>query len=298
MGPSNNSRRRRPVARRRRRPRRIARLPRQRGPENRVGLLRRDRPLPAGRPRMSAGSTSGAPVPAAGPGRHRDRRARPPDSDDAATMSAVVRPSRSRRRAGRRSPLPTTGRRRVAQPVGLVRRVVARRHRLHEGDRLRRRRQSAEHGPMTEASPPTRHVTTTRIVAVRGGALEFRDDRVVGEEPLEIRAAGPGQDPVAVAVTMRTPGLRGRARDRLPADRGPDRRPGGHRGSTSGDPAAMNQPDDQVTVRLARPFDASRRRRAALRRDGVVRDLRQGLARRGRRPLRPDPGRARSSTAA
>jgi len=61
---------------------------------------------------------------------------------------------------------------------------------------------------MTEASPPpTRHVTTTRVVAVRGTHLEFRGDRVVGEEPLEIRAAGPGQDPVAVAVTMRTPGF-------------------------------------------------------------------------------------------
>jgi FdhD protein len=31
-------------------------------------------------------------------------------------------------------------------------------------------------------------------------------DRLVTEEPLEIRAAGPGQEPRAVAVTMRTPG--------------------------------------------------------------------------------------------
>ena len=43
-------------------------------------------------------------------------------------------------------------------------------------------------------------------MAVRGESLEVRDDRVVGEAPLEIRAAGPRQDPVAVAVTMRTPG--------------------------------------------------------------------------------------------
>ena len=56
-----------------------------------------------------------------------------------------------------------------------------------------------------EIDPPTRHVTTTRIVAVRGSSLEFRGDRVVGEEPLEIRAAGPGQDPVAVAVTNSPP---------------------------------------------------------------------------------------------
>src|SRR5918994_7109998 len=59
---------------------------------------------------------------------------------------------------------------------------------------------------MADSLLPTRHVTTTRIVAVRGAALEYRADRVVGEEPLEIRAAGPGQEPVAVAVTMRTPG--------------------------------------------------------------------------------------------
>ena len=59
----------------------------------------------------------------------------------------------------------------------------------------------------------------------------------------------------------------------------------------TGDPSEMNQPDDRITVRLARPFDASVVAGAALRRDGVLRDLRQGLARRGRRPLRADPGR-------
>ena len=59
---------------------------------------------------------------------------------------------------------------------------------------------------MTGDVPPVRHVTSHRIVAVRGDLLEIRDDRVVGEAPLEIRAAGPRQDPVAVAITMRTPG--------------------------------------------------------------------------------------------
>jgi FdhD protein len=111
---------------------------------------------------------------------------------------------------------------------------------------------------MTDADllPPTRHVTTTRIVAVRGTALEFRADRVVGEEPLEIRAAGPGQEPVAVAITMRTPGHE----DELAAGflrtegliEGPEILRFAH-----GDPAAMNQPDDQVTVHLARAFEAS-----------------------------------------
>ncbi len=57
-----------------------------------------------------------------------------------------------------------------------------------------------------DPSLPARHLTNTKVVAVRGADLEVRDDIVVGEEPLEIRAAGPRQSPVNVAVTMRTPG--------------------------------------------------------------------------------------------
>lgn len=44
------------------------------------------------------------------------------------------------------------------------------------------------------------------VLRWRAGRLVGRGDRLAGEEPLEIRAAGPGQEPVAVAVTMRTPG--------------------------------------------------------------------------------------------
>jgi FdhD protein len=107
-----------------------------------------------------------------------------------------------------------------------------------------------------EPTPPTRHVTTTRIVAVRGKHLEFRGDRVVGEEPLEIRAAGPGQDPVAVAVTMRTPGFEDELAAGFLKTEGLIDGPEILRFET-GDPAEMNQPDDRITVRLARPFDAS-----------------------------------------
>jgi FdhD protein len=104
---------------------------------------------------------------------------------------------------------------------------------------------------------PTRHVTTARIVAVRGDGLEVRADRVVGEEPLEIRAAGPNQDPVAVAVTMRTPGNE----DELAV--GFLRTEGLIDGLEvlrveTGDPGTMNQPDDTALVRLSRAFDASR----------------------------------------
>ena len=106
-------------------------------------------------------------------------------------------------------------------------------------------------------NPPTRHVTTTRIVAVRGASLEFRADRVVGEEPLEIRAAGPGQAPVAVAVTMRTPGYEAELAIGFLRTEGLVEGPEILR-TTGGNPATMNQPDDQITVHLARAFDDSR----------------------------------------
>ena len=53
---------------------------------------------------------------------------------------------------------------------------------------------------------PRRSTEGARIVSVRGGVAGSRNDRLAGEEPLEIRAAGPAQEPVRVAVTMRTPG--------------------------------------------------------------------------------------------
>jgi len=104
---------------------------------------------------------------------------------------------------------------------------------------------------------PTRHVTSAKIVAVRGSQLEVRDDLVVGEEPLEIRAAGPRQEPVSVAVTMRTPGYEDELAIGFLTSEGL-LRGNGVAGVKYGDPRAMAEPDDSVLVRLARPFDASR----------------------------------------
>src|SRR5438128_10353090 len=56
------------------------------------------------------------------------------------------------------------------------------------------------------AAPPRRSMRTARVLAVRDGAQRERPDRLAAEEPMEIRAGGPGQEPSSVAVTMRTPG--------------------------------------------------------------------------------------------
>jgi FdhD protein len=103
---------------------------------------------------------------------------------------------------------------------------------------------------------PLRHVTSTKVVAVRGDELELRDDLVVGEEPLEIRAAGPGQTPVNVAVTMRTPGHEKELAVGFLTTEG---LLDGNEvlGVDVGDPGFMAEPDDVVLVRLTRRINPS-----------------------------------------
>ena len=141
--------------------------------------------------------------------------------------------------------------------------------------------------------PTPREASHARVVAVRGGRVEVREDRLSGEEPLAIRACGPGQDPVDVAVTMRTPGHE----DELAAgflrteglidDARGDRRDHAWR---SVDPCPARRRDHRPPRPRVRRVAGGG---AALRRHGLVRHLRQGVARRGRGPVRPDPGRPR-----
>ena len=55
-------------------------------------------------------------------------------------------------------------------------------------------------------SPARRATVGVRVQVVDGGVAHERPDRLVTEEPMEIRAHGPGQSAAPVTVTMRTPG--------------------------------------------------------------------------------------------
>jgi FdhD protein len=120
-------------------------------------------------------------------------------------------------------------------------------------------RAAARPAVQADPVPPAleRQASSVGVVAYRGGVAERREDRLAGEEPLAIRACGPGQDPVDVAVTMRTPGHEaelavGFLRTEGLIDDGES-----IEAITWGDPATHSRPDDEVTVRLGRPFDAS-----------------------------------------
>ena len=114
-------------------------------------------------------------------------------------------------------------------------------------------------GPIGEGAPSLeRQATRVRVTAYRGGRVETRDDRLAGEEPLAIRACGPGQDPVDVAITMRTPGNEAELAVGFLRTEGLIEDGAEILGTDRGDPADHAQPDDEITVRLAVPFDASR----------------------------------------
>src|SRR5690349_10590296 len=59
--------------------------------------------------------------------------------------------------------------------------------------------------PLGDA-PARKATAAVQVVAVDGGRHVRRPDRLVTEEPMEIRLHGPGEVPAPVAVTMRTPG--------------------------------------------------------------------------------------------
>ena len=54
--------------------------------------------------------------------------------------------------------------------------------------------------------PARRAVTSVRVRAIDGERVLDKPDKLVTEEPMEIRVHGPGQEPRPLAITMRTPG--------------------------------------------------------------------------------------------
>lgn len=95
------------------------------------------------------------------------------------------------------------------------------------------------------------------MISVKGASARSRVDRLAGEEPLEIRAAGPRQEPTNIAVTMRTPGDEEDLAAGFLYTEGLVA-PEDIAGFEYGDPLEHSFPENVVTVRLTRAFDASR----------------------------------------
>jgi FdhD protein len=112
--------------------------------------------------------------------------------------------------------------------------------------------------PVPLLPPGDRASSRREVLAVRDGVATRRPDQVVGEEPMAIRVAGPEQAPVDVAVTMRTPGHDAELAVGFLVSEGL-LAPADLAGLVVevGDPGTVATPENELTVRIGRPFDAA-----------------------------------------
>lgn len=100
-----------------------------------------------------------------------------------------------------------------------------------------------------------RHVTApTRVIQVEAGRHLTVTDVTIGEEPLEIRAVGPGGTPVTLMTTLRTPGHEPEQAAGWVLAEG-FATPREILGAHLGDPIALARPEDTVTVELSHDPD-------------------------------------------
>jgi FdhD protein len=113
--------------------------------------------------------------------------------------------------------------------------------------------------PTESAERPSieRQAARVHVTAWRSGVAETRDDRLAGEEPMAIRACGPGQDPIDIAVTMRTPGHEAELAAGFLLTEGLIDGRGDVVSIDVADPGTHARPDDDVVVRLTRALDPS-----------------------------------------
>ncbi len=107
---------------------------------------------------------------------------------------------------------------------------------------------------MTTTRRHAARMSSVRVTTITPDGAEDRDDLVAGEEPLQILAAGPGQEPVEVAVTMRTPGHEDELAVGFLVSEGLIA-PEDVTDVTYADPASASRPDDCVTVHLRHQLD-------------------------------------------
>ena len=110
---------------------------------------------------------------------------------------------------------------------------------------------------MSAPPDPRRRTSTQRVTTWRDGVAAERDDLLIGEEPAQISVAGPDQQQIEVAVTMRTPGndeelaVGFLVSETLIT-------PSDVLRVSFGDPLHTSQPENHILVQLRTSFDATR----------------------------------------